>query len=304
MSISFAGIPFLPYVGTVFSFPVKLPQGVKAPPGTLPPMICPVMLDWNVYWQAAGNVSVVGVDLNLQAQSTRGQILDRIASVKIDNTGSVSPVYVIFPDTGDVIACAANTTVTFPCLTNLLSCQIVAAQLTKGFLPTTKIFFYNSLLPPAVDTEVNQAVALWKASPSIQRGSTILNSNYGVPALADQATSSIINVQTGPLIVRLWNTPTAFDFLYVGGIHIGCFSLLNVGFQAAKVFIESTGVAGVLYEFDFQVATTFQTIPLLDSNGCNLKLDGKQTWQMRYTQPGPASSGFVNFASEYTTSNL
>src|SRR4051812_46608729 len=98
MSQSFAGIRTFAFRGATYRLPVKLPQGVKVPSNQVPPSVAPIGIDWLVYYALAGNSPVnLGIDVNLQASSVQASILDRIASVKIDNTGSQNPVYVYFP---------------------------------------------------------------------------------------------------------------------------------------------------------------------------------------------------------------
>jgi hypothetical protein len=283
MSNNFTGIRAFPFRGATYRLPVKLPAGVAYPSNRVPPSVCPVTIDWNVYWQLSGNANNVAVELNLQAASVQASILDRIASVKIDNTGSPNSVYVQFPDTGDVINCPPNCSVTYPCLTNLLSPTIIALGLTPGFIPTTRIFFYNINLPPSVDYEVNQTVELWKASPTITRGSTILNTNYGTPALGDQFfASSILDVgsfSTAPL----WNTPYASGFLYITAIFLNVIGVQETtGQRNVVINIESTGVAGVLAQPQsaFFNGNT-QLVQLLNMPSMQLKLDATQTWRMR-----------------------
>lgn len=191
MANNFSGITVLPFQGVTYRLPVKLPQGVAVPANQVPPSICPVAIDWTIYWQLLNNPSNVGVSVNLQASSVYSSILDRIASVKIDNTGSNCSIYVQFPDTGDVINCPPNCSVTFPCLTNNLIANIYAKDLLTGFIPTTKIYFYNAVLPPAVDFEVSQSVALYRSSPSLVRGG-FANLDLGPPALGDQTIFCVV----------------------------------------------------------------------------------------------------------------
>lgn len=236
----------------------------------------------------------------------QAQILDRIASVKIDNIGSSAPIYVLFPDTGDVIACQPNSSVTFPCLTNLLSAIVYATGLIPGFIPVTRVYFYNVDLPPSVDPEIGQALSLHKASPIITRGTTIFNQNYGVPALGDQFHSSGGLSLTGPNSVGLWNTPYASGFLYITHLVVNSYGMIPTGAPPGAAFLcdiilESTGISGTLIDINFNSSangtTSAGVVALLDITG-QIKLDATQTWQMRLVAPAP--NGFAQAISTFT----
>lgn len=307
MSNNFTGTTTANYRGTTYRLPVKLPQGIITPPGRVQPSVCPVTIDWVVYWQAAGNPANMGVFVNLQAASVQASILDRIASVKIDNTGSQNSVYVLFEDTGDVINCPPNCSVTYPCLTNLLNAKIIATGLTAGFIPTTKIYFYNIELPPSVDYEVSQSVSLWKASPSITRGNTILNTNFGVPALADQFQSPSLPLSPIGNTVGLWGTPYPSGFIYVNSFILTVGNMYSNGTsEFGQIVVESTGISGILFQPAFQspatiAERTYNQI-ITQNHGMNLKLDATQTWRMRVA--AVIFSGFSQVYTAFTKSDF
>jgi hypothetical protein len=307
MANNFAGIATFPFQGVTYRLPVKLPQGVAVPANQVPPSICPVSIDWNVYWQLAGNPVNVGVAVNLQAASVQASILDRIASVKIDNTGSNCSVYVQFPDTGDVINCPPNCSVTFPCLTNLLNANVFALGLEAGFIPTTRIFFYNIVLPPAVDYEVNQSVALWKASPAISRGTTIFNENYGTPSLGDQIQASIpLNVAAASN-TQLWGTPYESGFIYLKALQINIIGLSANTLQVGEMAILSTGAGGILIAPTYAAGAGFVNsgvINLLTLTGMDVKLDATQTWKAVIAIEMVGADGEIQVISVFTQSPI
>lgn len=277
MANDFSGVAFFGYQGTVARFPVKLPQGVLPPINRPQPSVVPVTINWNLYWQLAFNVPNVGVEINLQAASVQAVVLDRIASVKIDNTGCSNSVYVRFPDTGDVINCPPNCSVTFPCLTGNIQAEIIALGLTPGFITRTRVFFYNVDLTPAVDYEVSQAVSLYKASPSITRGNTILNTNFGTPALGDQLSTAALSMSIPGSVARLWGTPYATGFIYVNNIEAYVFNVTAGG--QFGISVESTGAAGQLFDIS-GISQSSEYKNVLDMSGMNIKLDATQTWQI------------------------
>lgn len=249
------------------------------PPNQVPPSVCPVNIIWNNYWQLAGQPSQVGVAINLQASSVQASILDRIASVKIDNTHSPCPVYVWFPDTNDVVTCPPNTAVTMPCLTNLLNAVVIAEGLTAGNIPLTTVFFYNVVLAPSVDAEIDNAVALWLASPTISRGTTILNTNYGTPALGDQMVNVTISlVGVGSTIVL---PAQASGFYYITSIYLSIVNDHNgnTPFQSQAIIEDSiTGLALLNIPYLTPTDAAFNAsnngaLVLYQSSGFNIKLD-------------------------------
>lgn len=284
MAISFAGYRTLPFRGATSRLPVKLPQGVAVPANRVPPSVCPVEINWLIYWNLAGQPADLGVAINLQAASVQASILDRIASVKIDNSGSPNPVYVHFPDTNDVIACPPNTTVTFPCLTNLLNATIIIRGLSIIALPITRVFFYNVDLPPAVDPEINNALALWKASPSIIRDNQILNTSYGTPALGDQYECSNQLALTGFVNVVLWGTPYPTGFIYLQDFEIRVTALLGSAVQSVGQIRVSTDTGTILMAPSFFAQPDVTKIEsgaasLVSMYGMNVKLDATKTWR-------------------------
>jgi hypothetical protein len=301
MANNFAGIATFGFQGTTFRLPIALPQGTVTPPNQVPPSICPVTIDWNLYFQLAGGaeaetpVTAVGVSINLQAASVQASILDRIASVKIDNTGSPNSVYVQFPDTGDVVNCPPNCSVTFPCLTNLLQANVYILGLEPDVIPTTRIFFYNVVLAPAVDYELDQSIALWLASPSITRGDTILNENYGTPALGDQIVS--VNANLGVIGTTQILPPQESGFYYITSICLtitgaaatdGAVSKALLQFADGNTLIDQTFFAMDTSLFD----ATNGIISLYQMSGLNLKFDATQALNYINNVALPAS-GFA-----------
>ena len=104
MSINFAGIPSAQYIGTPYALAMQIAgkQGYCSP----------LTFNWIAYGvnSALPNLSV---NVNLQGNQVR-QVLDKIRSVYIDNTGSSVPIYVQFPDTGFVVACQSYSAGWYP----------------------------------------------------------------------------------------------------------------------------------------------------------------------------------------------
>lgn len=306
MAQNFAGIPTQNYIGTFFRLPVRQTQGRPSPPNLFPPSVVPANFNWLVYWTAALQPESVGVNCNLQAQSQSGAIMDRIAAVKIDNTGSVSPVYIYFPDTGDVVACPPNATVVENVFTNSLSCVVYAKELQANFIPSSNVWFYNLPQEPFLDPEANFVIPSYKASPVIQRGNTILNSSYGVPALGDQFYQGALSLSPGGLLPNLWGTPYADGFIYLTNLVLLASIVQGAVGQPPAIagfLIESTGPSGSLFQCLYGYNANVQlNQQLLLMTGMNLKLDATQTWQARVVS-GP-TVGQATIYSAFTKTNL
>ena len=117
------------------------------------------------------NVNVLVNCLAVQGAGAQAPI-DSIRSVKIDNTGNAYAVYVTFPDTTDAIVAPANTMVWEPVVTNQPIANIYLIGAQDAGLGTTNVYFCNFFVPPYVNAEISQAVALAKASPIITLAGT------------------------------------------------------------------------------------------------------------------------------------
>lgn len=285
MSQNFSTIAQYPFQGVAARTPVQTPNGWRLNVNARDaPGLVPVNIDWNLYWQLAGNPANVGVNINLQAASVQATILDRILAVKIDNLGSPTPVYVYFPDTGDTVACSANESVIMPVFTNNLNAVIFAIGLTAGNIPKTRIFFLNFAPPPNLDPEIANAVALWKASPSITRGNQILNTNFGTPALGDQTIqknlllSAVANQSINLLPVM------ASGFYYFTNLIIKGY--VSSSAQACDAIVESTGAAGILFDIPFGSTSPSVgvQVDIADIQPMQIKVDATQQWRFRIPQ--------------------
>lgn len=273
------------------------------PPNQVPPSICPISIDWNVYWQVQGQPANVGVTVNLQAASVQASILDRIASVKIDNTGSSNPIDVLFPDTGDVVSCPAFSSVTFPCLTNLLSANIYATGLVAGLIPTTNIFFYNVTLPPAVDAELNASIALYKASTDITFFNGFLKSaGYDAPALGDQTAILQYPLITAGLLQILPVKPKGqYRIIGMTGYVVGVGNATPGASSIGSLSFQQFGGSGTTYAIAGYASNTTTTQGITQEvfslQGAQLKLDA--TFSYGWANSNIQGSGVALFNCTY-----
>lgn len=299
MSRNFAGFPSVAYRGTTYRFPVKQPSGTMPIPNSVPPSVCPIFIDWNVYWQLlGGNQENIGVDINIQASSVQASILDRIASVKIDNTNSPNSVYVYFGDTSDVVTCPPYSVVTFPCLTNLLTASVFITGLVQGQIPQTQIFFYNSLMPPAVDPEQNFSVSLFKASPSIQIGTSLRNNQFAPAALGDQLAQVAISMTVSGLTGLLLPAQASGSY-YITSITLSVVGLANTTtVQGFLDIINSLGT--IVFRQSLIASAQFSGILFSVAGGMNLRWDATQSWSLRNVTGFTAGGGQVTVTYTYS----
>lgn len=285
MATDFSTITARPFIGAPYSQPVTV---CGPSPTGMPPKSVPIDINWLPYWQAAGQPTTAAVEIDLSKFTTQQVVLDRITAIKIDNTNSFCPVYVIFPD-NEIVACAPNNITTVPVITSAQRCKVVAQNLQDGFIPTTRIWFYNIFLQGFVDPLVQTTFPQWRGSPSIQR-SNILTPGYASPALGDQAEQVVLALQTVNSL-GLWNTPRPSGFIYLTGM---VFNALNPQFQGSsnlsRVNLASL-TSGTLYDFRFFASdsNTANFIPpvcvtVFSQSGLQLRLDATETWLLSNTQ--------------------
>jgi hypothetical protein len=294
---SFLGFGQVPYIGTPNAQPIKL--------GGIAAQTVPLLFQWISYGAglARPNINVL---VSLETQPCVK--LDQIRSVYIDNLASDSPIYIYFPDVGYAITAKPNSEGWYPVYSNSKTFWVVGEGFTAANIPQTWILISNIFMPPSVNVELDNAVALWKASPIITRGNTIFNTNFGTPALGDQFFASpAISVAVGNT-AGLWNTPYASGFLYLTSLVINGVQLFSSGGNSTGTFVvESTGIAGTLFSelYCLTPNTPPGVSPLLQLSGLQTKLDATQTWRIRTTSlSGGTVSGQLQSLSSFTVSDL
>ncbi len=191
MSIVPNAYPTTPYRQTPIAWPVK----IFDPPGMRPASVM-LSFNWTVYFAVMNSATNIAVDVDVNSGGTsQGPVLDKIVTVKIDNSNSLVPILVWFPDSGDIVSCPPQSIATLPCTTNGSICKIIAQNLSTGNLPMTNIIFYNYFIPPSIDPVVQITYPQELGSPSIQRpGSNILSAGFGPRALGDQRVAATANM--------------------------------------------------------------------------------------------------------------
>lgn len=285
---NFAQFPTAQYIGQYFIKPINIGgrQGVAAP----------FLFNWLSYG-ASTAVPALVVPLDM---SSLAKTLGALRSVYIDNTGSDTPIYVYFPDTQQTIVCQPNCTIWAPCYTNNMQAWVAGLGFLTGDIPSTYIMFTNLTVPPAVDIELATAINLWRASSSITRGNTIYNSNLGVPALGDQ-TINYFDAPSGLGVIHnnLWGTPFASGFIYLTNFFSSAIWNTTSTGDSLQFVIESTGSAGILFNFYAQCAQSVFQI-LFQGSAMNIKLDATQTWRIRVTHINISASMVIQNTLNWT----
>jgi hypothetical protein len=296
MSRTFAGSVAAPYIGVLSPQPFRLYGGSYG---------IPAFFDWSVYQAIKNNATNIVVPINILAGPSIA-VIRQLKSVFIDNLGSDAPVYVQFPDTLQTIVAQPGSADWYPVFTNNVVANVFVQGLAVGDVSETRIFFTDAFVPPFSSTELDQAKALWLASPTISRGTNIYNTMFGTPALGDQTAQYQLNV-TGslPILTTILSSPQPSGFYYLTNIVFQPCDCVASSFTLGQAQIISTGVAGVLYNFFYEfIASTAPQfvgtgVPTYSAGGLNIKLDATQTWQFKSLSAG-AIAGTVQLYLDFT----
>lgn len=307
MSQRFGSIQTARYNG----IPQAMPTGLCVP-STQAPKSVTLQLDWIVYWAQTGRPTELGVEIDLAGQTPEGFKLDKVRSIKIDNTFSTSPMYAYFPDTQDVISCPPQTVVTLPVNTNAQKVFIFAQNLTAGFLPYTIVWLFNILLPPTVDPAIQVTYPQWQGSPVIQQNfNQILTPGYNSPALGDQLQSAVADFGIASGTVPLFGSPYPNGYITITGVDLRIYKdTPGVGVDGTvSMNIASLGTAGTLYNWPAFYLRMIDTAPLLpweiysSPGNMNLKLDAAQLWNFNWTSSANLDA-YAKLNISYTYSGI
>jgi len=271
-------------------------------PNTISNRFVPLEIDWLVYFGLANNAANIAVPFDIKSGQVggAGALLDKIVSVKIDNTNSTITVSVYFPDTGDIITCAPETVITMPAMTNALNGVVIAQGLATGFTPKTKIFITNFLLPASVDPQIQLSFPQWIGSPSIQRAN-VLTPGYGPPALGDQMTSATMDLVTGNQS-QLFGGPKPSGFHYLTSVHAQVSSISTPASTSTNGLIYMMSLLGdVLFQIAFGANEIFNDgFQVLGLHNMNLRIPATTDWFVQ-KQTGAFNNGsfVINIAYSY-----
>lgn len=281
MARSFIGFGQSPYIGVLQPFPNHLVPGS---------FIIPAFLNWLSYGASSAkpNVNV----LTDMTQAPRLKDSWKIRSVYIDNLNSNVPIYVFFPDSGFAVVAPPNSTDWYPAFTNGRTAWIIGEGFATGAIPSTLIYFSDALMIPYSISEFDQSAPLYRASSLITRGSTIYNTNFGIPALGDQNTSGTVaaNLLGGVAAVNFSVPPTS-GFWYITGYQWVLVNNNATATTQGACQFESTGPTGTVLVARYAcIATADEPVTQVESLPCQLKLSALESYQVRIVQALPAGS--------------
>lgn len=287
MAIRLPGVAISNLKRPITNAPISLLNVAKVAPRS-------ILAQFN--WVADYGASTAKPNVNVLVSMQGGQAqlpIDAIRSVKIDNLGNPCPVYVYFLDTKDTIVAPPNTLVWEPVVTNSQIANVILEGATDGTVGNTNVYFCNVVVPPFVNAEIAQAVALWKASATVSRGGNILNTNYGTPALCDQSLETSIFLN-GPAVPIAW--PLATGFVYINVMQA---VFLNTGGVAAPALFDvriapGLGATPIWHWVFLGGGVTQIQFPFI--GGMNLKIDASLTWLLFNAGP---ETGDANFRVEF-----
>lgn len=286
----FIGFGQQQYIGTPQTRAMKL--------GNIASVGVPLLFQWISY---GASTAVPNVNVLVDMETANCKALDQIRSIYIDNLGSANPIYVYFPDTQYVVVAKPNSEGWYPAYTNQKKIWVIGEGFLTGTIPQTLIIASNVALEANVNVEIDNAVALWRASPIISRGTSIYNSDLGTPALGDQLQASpLLPANVPGATVPLWGTPYASGFLYLTSLVINGMGLSNAAPVSGICVIESTGVAGVLVQPAYYLTnvSVLGVSNILTLTGLQIKLDATQSWRARIITAG--DGGTLQFYASFT----
>lgn len=288
--VQYSGTPYAQTIGT----PNTPTQSAR---------FVPITINWLIPFTASNGQTSIAVPINMTGGNNQGGLLDKILGVKIDNTNSTIPISVWFPDTGDIISCPPQSVYSGPVMTNGLRCFIIAQGLTSGFLPTTKIFLTNFILPPSYDPQVQLSYPQMIGSPNIQRGN-LLTPGFSGPALGDQTQQIQLSLVNGAVnFASMFNAPYPNGFVYLTGIQIDLLGIYRgIGGAEVDVFVKDQTTQTDLFKFRyFYIGSTFNSVNLLKLSGFNLRLDATHNWIFTYQVAiANPDQGFVQMVAFYS----
>lgn len=284
----FSNITVNAYQGNPGPSPVQtfLNKFGSQPP--FPPTTVPLTFVWALYGAGTATPNIQAL-VNVNTAGGPRPPLDKILSVRIDNLGNGVPVYAFFPDTGYTVVCPPNATAWENVETGQFSVNIIGEGFTdaSALVGVTNVYLCNFKATPFTSYEFEQVASLFRASASISRGGTILNQNFGVPALGDQFIQPQVTVQNDGAVTQVF--PVIQGFIYITSLVVTVnLSTSEAANGDALVVFESTGSAGEFMDFDvfMPLAQAGQVQPVLNgeifsSGAVQWKIDGSQLWRIR-----------------------
>lgn len=308
MSIVPGSFPSVQFAGTPFARPLDNDKP------SIPPATVPLNFVWNNYFSKYGYANF-SIPINLTGNSPLVGLLDKVRTVKIDNTDSPVFVSVFFLDTGDIVTCAPYSVQTQPVFTNGQSALVIAEGLDSDIgTAQTTVYLSNIWVYPSAQIEKQLTFPQFVGSTSIQRANAV-SPGYGPPALGDQMDNGIF---------ATW--PAALATSYVtafGGARSSGFIILN----ALQITADAQNNSSVQAAIELQLASDHTILPIdvvfdavfrmtpnqnlggwlpCNMNGMNVRLDATKKYEYVVSVgalSGGSITGGLTFNSCFTVSD-
>lgn len=295
MARDFSALTPRPYAATPQAVNINQPPSGQA----RGPITVPLTINWTSYGASAAN-SPRGVNVDLGQSRPGGTVIDRILAVYIDNTNSVSPIYIFFPDTGFMVTQQPYSAAWQNVITNGLLFTIIVDDVVDGLIPLTRVFVQNQCVNPFSDIEVPAVYPRYLATPT---AASIVTPEYVPIALGDviQADFAQWGASPAQLNVPLWGCPRASGFIYFVALSLDYIRPTAVaGASELTTIIDEAG-GQTIFTSKISLQSILRSI-LLSQSGFQIRLDATLSWRLRTTISGvhPGNTAWMNYFFAYT----
>lgn len=204
------------------------------------PSVVPIRINWSDYINAAGSAAPANAILvNLTSLAgPSGNPIDAIRSIKIDNIGGLSPVTVFFPDTGDEVICAADSTTISNVYTGNLQ-FLVFSPLNTGNLGRSVVVFCCNFEQDAADIQETTSVENLEQST----GSPFSLNTLSLRAIGDRyqlATLDLTLIGVPSQIALFGGPPNGYNSIRVMEVHFKTRANYTSTFRGGPMALNAT----------------------------------------------------------------
>lgn len=280
MAKTFATSYVLPYKGAVRSAPVGFCGGAKA--ATLD-------FNWRSYGIDLGTEKRVFVNPGVRVtfNNSPQTVLDTVQGVFIDNTDCGSPVYLVAPDTGQMITCPDGSSGFYPILTNGTEFVLYIESIAEPYLNSqrTIVILVDKPFPPTSDPQFNEFIPASQVSGQMAFASGVQGDQY-------EADNSGFTITTAnqweteiTLIPAVSNTTLVITNVFLGANNIkaGCERQFAIAIKSQGLEVFRQRFLARPYEVPGQsgVFVGAQNHPL-NLSGIAVRLRGDSPVNVRY----------------------
>lgn len=292
MAKSFATSYVVPYKGAVRSAPVGFCGGANA--ATLD-------FNWRSYGLDIGTAKRVFVNPGVRVtfNNSPQKVLETVQGVFIDNSDCASPVYLVAPDTGQMITCPDGSSGFYPILTNgtefVLYIESIAAPYENS--QRTVVILVDKPFPPTSDPQFNEFIPASQVSGQMAFASGVQGDQYE----ADNSGFTITtagNWETEVSLIRaIANTTLVITNVYLGANNIKSGSerqfAIAITSQGTEVFRQRFFARPYEVPGQSGVFVGAQNHPL-NLSGIAVRLRGDTPVNVRYRALVPANTAAPN----------